>query len=92
MRINGISIAVKNARKGEIIDRIRFYCSMMNQLRYYIVGDCIETIRAFDEAVWDEDKEDVRLDDGSTNIDSLDAQEYSSEPFMKTMIDLRRKE
>ena len=92
LRINGISIAVKNARKGEIIDRIRFYSSMMNQMRYYIVGDCIETIRAFDEAVWDEDKEDVRLDDGSTNIDSLDAQEYSSEPFMKTMIDLRRKE
>lgn len=91
LRINGVPIAVKDARKGEIIDRIRFYSSMMNQLRYYIVGDCVETIRAFDEAVWDEDKEDVRLDDGSTNIDSLDAQEYSSEPFMKIMIDLRRK-
>ena len=45
-----------------------------------------------DDAVWEEDKDDVRLDDGSTNIDSLDAQEYSSEPFMRTMIDLRRKE
>lgn len=91
LRINGIGIAVKNARKGEIIDRIRFYCSMMNQLRYFVVSDCVETIQAFDEAVWDEDKEDVRLDDGTTNIDSLDAQEYSSEPFMKTMIDLRKK-
>jgi hypothetical protein len=64
---------------------------MMNQMRYFIVSSCKETIQAFDDAVWEEDKEDVRLDDGSTNIDSLDAQEYSSEPFMRTMIDLRRK-
>ena len=80
-----------DARKGEIIDRIRFYCQMMNQMRYFIISDCKETIQAFDDAVWEEDKDDVRLDDGSTNIDSLDAQEYSSEPFMRTMIDLRRK-
>ena len=92
LRNNGIALSVKNARKGEIIDRIRFYCQMMNQMRYFIVSNCKETIQAFDDAVWEEDKEDVRLDDGSTNIDSLDAQEYSSEPFMRTMIDLRRKE
>lgn len=91
LRNNGIALAVKNARKGEIIDRIRFYCQMMNQMRYFIVSNCKETIQAFDDAVWEEDKEDVRLDDGSTNIDSLDAQEYSSEPFMRTMIDLRRR-
>ena len=91
LRNNGIALAVKNARKGEIIDRIRFYCQMMNQMRYFIISDCKETIQAFDDAVWEEDKDDVRLDDGSTNIDSLDAQEYSSEAFMRTMIDLRRK-
>lgn len=27
--------------------------------------------------------EDVRLDDGTTNIDSLDALEYSYEPYME---------
>ena len=91
LRNNGIAISVKNARKGEIIDRIRFYCQMMNQMRYFIISDCKETIQAFEDAVWEEDKDDVRLDDGSTNIDSLDAQEYSSEPFMRSMIDLRRK-
>ena len=91
LRNNGIALSVKNARKGEIIDRIRFYCQMMNQMRYFIISDCKETIQAFDDAVWEEDKDDVRLDDGSTNIDSLDAQEYSSEPFMRTMIDLRKK-
>lgn len=91
VRLNNIPVAVKNARKGEIIDRIRFYCAMQNQLRYYIISDCVETIQAFQDAVWEEDKDDVRLDDGSTNIDSLDAQEYSSEPYMNIMMDLRRK-
>lgn len=91
VRINNIPVAVKNAKKGEIIDRIRFYCAMQNQLRYYIISDCKETIQAFDDAVWDEDKEDVRLDDGSTNIDNLDAQEYSSEPYMSIMLDMKRK-
>ena len=91
IRLNNIPVAVKNAKKGEIIDRIRFYCAMQNQLRYYILSDCKETIQAFDDAVWDEEKEDVRLDDGSTNIDSLDAQEYSSEQYMTIMLDLRKK-
>ena len=91
LRNNGIALSVKNARKGEIIDRIRFYCQMMNQMRYFIISDCKETIQAFDDAVWEEDEDLVRLDDGSTNIDSLDAQEYSSEPFMKSMIELRKK-
>lgn len=90
-RLNNIPIAIKNARKGEIIDRIRFYSAMQNQLRYFIISDCTETIQAFEEAVWDDDKDDVRLDDGSTNIDSLDAQEYSSEPYMGIMMDLKRK-
>ena len=91
LRNNGIALSVKNARKGEIIDRIRFYCQMMNQMRYFIISDCKETIQAFDDAVWEEDEDLVRLDDGSTNIDSLDAQEYSSEPFMKSMIELRKR-
>lgn len=29
---------------------------------------------------------DVRLDDGTTNIDNLDAQEYSTEPYMNEIM------
>lgn len=90
LRKNKIAIPVKNAIKGEIIDRIRFYSSMMSLLRYYLVDDCVETIESFETAVWDDKHEDVRLDDGTVNIDNLDAQEYSSEPYMKAMIDMRR--
>lgn len=81
-------IDIKNARKGEIIDRIRFGLTMFAQHRFFILSDCKETIQAYNDAVWDEKKEDVRLDDGTTNIDSIDSSEYSQEPFMKTMIDL----
>lgn len=87
-RANHLSVYIRNAAKGEIIDRIRFYCAMQAQGRHMILSDCTETIQAFDDALWDPDKEDVRLDDGSTNIDNLDAQEYSSEPYMKIMLDM----
>jgi hypothetical protein len=54
---------------------------MMSQGRYKIHKSCVNTIRALEEAVYDEKKptKDVRLDDGQMNIDSLDAMEYSTE-------------
>ncbi|MCD8294746.1 MAG: PBSX family phage terminase large subunit [Clostridia bacterium] len=85
-----VPIAIKNAIKGEIIDRIRFEITMFSQHRFFIVSNCPETIDAYDNAVWDEKKEDVRLDDGTTNIDSLDAAEYSQEPYIKTMLDMTK--
>lgn len=77
----GIPIELKNAIKGPINDRIAFYNSMMAQGRYKIHKSCTHTIRALEEAVYDDTKptKDVRLDDGQMNIDSLDAMEYSTE-------------
>ena len=83
-----LAIDIKNARKCEIIDTIRFGLTMFAQNRFFILSDCKETIQAYNDAVWEDKKEDVRLDDGTTNIDSIDSSEYSQEPFMKTMIDL----
>ena len=83
-----LPIVIKNAKKGPIIDRIRFGLTMFAQHRYFIISDCIESIGAYTDAVWDDKHEDTRLDDGSTNIDSLDAAEYSQEKYIKTMIDL----
>lgn len=80
-----IPVAVHNARKGCIKDRIRFYSRLFGANRYFIMGDCVHTIEAFSEAVWGDGGE--RLDDGSCNIDSLDAQEYSTEFIMNSMID-----
>ena len=56
--------------------------------RYKIMRHCKHLKEAFQTAVWsDKDKtKDIRLDDGSRNIDSLDALEYSTEAFMKDII------
>ncbi|MCL2054445.1 MAG: terminase family protein [Oscillospiraceae bacterium] len=82
----GLAVDVKNARKNPIRDRIRFYCRLFGTGRYFILPHCENTIRAFSEAVWEDGAiTDRRLDDGSVNIDSLDAQEYSTE-FLMTMV------
>ncbi len=84
-----IPINVHNARKGAIIDRIRFTCLMMAAGRFFITKNCKHLAEAFSGAVWDGKKlDDTRLDDGSVNIDSLDAFEYSIEPYMSRILQL----
>lgn len=72
---------MQNAVKGPINDRIAFYSSLMAQDRFKIVRSCTAHIKALEEAVYDDSKpvKDVRLDDGTTDIDSLDSMEYSTE-------------
>lgn len=84
----GLGIDVKNAVKGPIHDRISFYNSLIAQGRFLVCRRCTNTIRAMKEAVYDPKKplEDVRLDDGSTNIDSLDSMEYSTEPVQSDIL------
>lgn len=85
---NGVGITIHNARKGEINDRIRFFCRLQAARRHKIMYECRHTLEAFQTAVWDSKyvTKDVRLDDGTYNIDSLDAQEYSVEPYMRQII------
>ena len=57
--------------------------------RFFLTNDCEESLEiAFSEAVWDTEvkDKDERLDDGSTDIDSLDAFEYTIERDMKYLI------
>ena len=79
----GIALVVKNARKGEITERIRFYNMLFGCDAYKIMSHCKKTIEAFQNAVWQQNtNKDIRLDDGKMNIDTLDAQEYSTESLM----------
>jgi PBSX family phage terminase large subunit len=85
----GIGIPVRNAIKGPIVDRIRFYNLLMGVGRYKVMRHCKHTIEAFSTALWDEEElDDTRLDDGTTNVDTLDAQEYSTEKYQKQVIDM----
>lgn len=86
----GIAIPVRNAIKGEILERIRFNQFMFAVNRYFILDTCPKLIDAFENAIWKEDGDDERLDDGTTNIDSLDAEEYSIEKYIPIITKIPR--
>lgn len=74
---------IENALKTSINDRIRFTQRMLSQRRFFYIADQCQTLEdALTTALWDEKKclvEDVRLDDGTSDIDTLDAYEYTFE-------------
>ena len=84
-----LGVNIGNAQKKPINDRIRALCILMGAGRFYINRRCEATIDALKSALWDSNHntEDVRLDNGTTNIDSLDALEYSFEREIPTLID-----
>lgn len=83
-----IVIEIKNAIKGPINNRIAFYNSLIAQNRWKIMKHCKHIIEAFEQAVYDDKKknEDVRLDDGLMNVDSLDSTEYSTESVQEDIL------
>ena len=84
----GVFVDIQNAKKGEIINRIRFTLRMMGRGAFFVDPGCTHLREALSSAVYDSKHitEDKRLDDGSTNIDSLDAMEYACEPVMDAII------
>lgn len=83
-----VASLIHNAAKISINDRINLTVSLMAQGRFLYRQDC-KTLRvALCSAVWsDKDPtKNERLDDGSTDIDTLDAFEYSIEHDYKRLI------
>ena len=87
-----MAIKVLPSIKNIITDRMRFYNVLISARRYKVLSSCKNTIKAFNNAVWDDSKsEDVRLDDTNLEfnpVDVLDSQEYSTEEFMSQIQDL----
>lgn len=83
-----VAIDIKNAIKGPINDRIAFYNSLIAQNRWKVMKHCTHIIEAFEQAVYDDKKpnQDVRLDDGLMNVDSLDSTEYSTESIQDEIL------
>lgn len=83
LRRNGLGwIRVENALKTEINDRINATTILMAQGRFYYVGkECQSLVNALCTAVWNpkEVTKNERLDDGTSDIDSLDSFEYTFE-------------
>lgn len=78
---------IRNSIKNPILDRIRGTNSLIAQNRLHYTGDCETLVQAMCTAVWDEKKnEDVRLDNGTSDIDTLDAAEYSWERYLYQLV------
>jgi len=84
----GLALEVRKAKKDKILERIRFTNAMLAQKRLFVRKECRYVMEAMQNAVWDESKtEDTRLDNGTVNVDSLDAMEYALEPYMRVMLE-----
>lgn len=84
-----LPVNIGNSLKKPINDRIRALCILMGVDRFKVYAGCKWTIDALKSAIWDSKHvtEDVRLDNGSTNIDSLDALEYAFERDIPVLIE-----
>ncbi len=82
-----VRLEVKNALKRPINTRINMLNRLISAGRFFVSEDCPHVIEALRGAVWDERDihKDVRLDNGTSNIDSLDAMEYAFERFEKQL-------
>lgn len=88
-RSAGLNIQIENAMKERINERIKFINRMVDQKRLKVVEkDCQTLISALCGAVWDPKRitTDERLDNGTSDIDSLDAFEYSFERYMSLFL------
>jgi PBSX family phage terminase large subunit len=81
---NALPVQVKNALKGEITQRIRLINRLMGSGRFGLYRGNDTVKNALLGALYDEKSfYDKRLDDGTSDIDTLDAMEYSIEPFAR---------
>lgn len=82
-------LSIQNALKDEINNRINLTVRLMAQGRFFYVDkQCDSLVDALRTAIWDpkERTKNVRLDDGTSDIDSLDSFEYTIERFANQLI------
>ena len=86
----GINALVRGCIKEPINDRIDLFRTMLAyDMFWYIEEECKTLVEAISSALWDEDaKEDTRLDDFTSDIDTMDAFEYSWTKFMRQINDV----
>lgn len=89
VEILGWDTIVRGCVKEKINDRIDCERTMIAyDILYYIEEECETLVEAISSALWDDNsKGDVRLDDFTSDIDTMDAFEYSFERFMKKIND-----
>jgi PBSX family phage terminase large subunit len=87
----GLPVNIDNALKRPINERIRAACKLQGAGRFFVSRHCKTTLDAYQSAVYDSRAltTDVRLDNGTSNIDTLDATEYAYEREIYDLCDAR---
>ncbi len=73
----GLAVAVCDCKKVTIADRIACKQRLMSEGRWSVLEDCTPVIASTGELVWDSDRPNRRLDNGTTDVDTADAEEYA---------------
>ena len=84
---NQLKTSIKNALKTSIKSRIDLIVRLMGEQRIFFHRSATNAIKAYSEAIWDAKKTDVRLDDFSVDMDTIDATEYAIEEYTKQIMD-----
>lgn len=87
---NNLNTLVRGCVKEPINDRIDCGRTMIAyDIFYYIEEECDTLVESISSALWDSEKnEDTRLDDFTTDIDTIDAWEYSWCKFIRKINDM----
>lgn len=85
---NMLGVKVVNAKKKPIKDRINLQIRLLGLKRLLFNVTAKSCINAYQTAVYNEKPghEDERLDDGTSDIDTMDASEYTLEPYMNDLL------
>lgn len=79
-------IKLRNSVKRPIKDRIDATMYLIALNRFYYTDDCKDLVLALCSARWDVKHPDERLDDGTSDIDSLDSFEYTWERYIPHIV------
>ena len=83
-----LPVRVANALKKPIKERIDLVQKLIGLGRFFVMRQANTVTQALSNAVWDQNHPDERLDDGVTSdIDTMDAMEYSIEEHLNKLID-----
>ena len=80
---------IKKALKKPIKDRIELVQRLLGTDRIKMLRHTTVPLqKGLSQAVWSEKKEGIRLDDGTSDIDILDAFEYSIEEYLENLVEM----
>lgn len=83
----GCRTRVRGALKTSVNGRIRTTNRLLGAKRFWVMRHCTTVINALQQAVYNSKaKDDERLDNGTSDIDTLDAMEYGFERHIESLL------